>query len=170
MTQEWHPNMRRELLSGLTARAWGLVGGLVMLVFALAFGTLMVGIALSTLGVTSTNPPYFYVTFAVFTTCALLIGRGPFSPIMWVAERREKQERAAGYTTAASATYEKDVAVDVVDPRSRRVIRMAHEPLVESKYFADQQEQIRERLLLVREAALEESLRTEGGSGDRRPW
>lgn len=129
------------------------MGSVLVAVFLASFGILIVGIGLSMAGITSKNPPYFpyfYVTLVVFLTCALLVGRGSFSPMTWVEERREKQERAEGYTTSLSAVYEDDIAVDVVDWRSRRVIRMAHEPLVESKYFADKQAQIRDRIRLVR--------------------
>lgn len=160
MVQEWHPDMRRRLLPGRTAHVWGLVGAVVVGVCLVSFGVLIVGIALSMPGILPKDPPYLYVTLVVFLTCVLLVGRGNFSPMTWIVERREKQERASGYTTALSAVYEDDIAVDVVDWRSRRVIRMAHEPLVESKYFADKQRQIRERIRLVRAVARRESSTT----------
>lgn len=150
MAQQWHPDMRRTLLAGPTARAWQHVGSVLVAAFLTSFGILIVGLALSMVGIAPKDPPYFYVTLVVFLTCVLLVGRGNFSPMMWVAERREKQERAEGYTTSLSGVYEDDIAVDVVDWRSRRVIRMAHEPLVESKYFVDRQNQIRDRIRLVR--------------------
>jgi hypothetical protein len=150
MAQQWHPDMRRRILAGPTARAWQHAGSALVVVFFASFVILIGGLALSMVGSAPKNPPYFYVTLVVFLTCALLVGRGSFSPMTWVVERREKQERAAGYTTALSAVYEDDIAVDVVDWRSRRVIRIAREPLVESKYFADKQAQIRDRIRLVR--------------------
>jgi uncharacterized membrane protein YidH (DUF202 family) len=150
MEQQWHPDMRRRILAGPTAYAWGLVAGVLTAVFLVSFGVLIVGIGLSLAGVVPKDLPYLYVTLVVFLTCVLLVGRSSFSPIMWVVERREKQERANGYTTALRAVYEDDVAVDVVDWRSRRVIRMAHEPLVESKYSVDKRTQIRDRIRLVR--------------------
>lgn len=150
MEQQWHPDMQRRILAGPTARAWQLVGSAIVVVFLVSFGILIVGFALSLVGSAPKDQPHFYGTLVVFLACALLVGRGSFSPMTWAAERREKQERAEGYTTALSAVYEDDIAVDVVDWRSRRVIRIAHEPLVESKYFADKQAQIRDRIRLVR--------------------
>lgn len=147
---QWHPDMRRSILPGPTAHTWGLVAAAVVVVCLVSFGGLIVGIGLSTTGIVPNDPPYLYVPLTVFLTCAILMGRGAFSPMFWVVERREKQERAHGYTTVLSAVYEDDIAVDVVDWRSQRVIRMAHEPLVESKYFADKKTQIRDRIRLVR--------------------
>ncbi len=141
------------MLTGPTAHAWGLAAAVLMTVLLVSFGVLIIGIALSMAGIVPKDLPYLYVTLTVFLTCALLAGRGSFSPIDWFVERREKQERAQGYTTALSGVYEDDIAVDVVDWRSRRVIRMAHEPLVESKYFADKQAQIKDRIRLVRAAS-----------------
>lgn len=150
MTQQWHPEMRRRILAGPTAHTWGLVAAALGALCLVSFGVLIVGIGLSMVGIVPKDPPYLYVTLAVFLTCVLLMGRSSFSPMFWVVERREKQERAHGYTTALSAVYEDDIAVDVVDWRSQRVIRMAHEPLVESKYFVDKQTQIEDRIRLVR--------------------
>ncbi|MEU4383972.1 hypothetical protein [Promicromonospora sp. NPDC023805] len=150
MEQQWHPDMQRRILAGPTARAWQHAGSVLLVVSLASFGILTVGIGLSLVGIVPKDLPYLYVTLVVFLTSVLLVGRGSFSPMMWVVERREKQERAEGYTTALSAVYEDDIAVDVVDWRTRRVIRMAYEPLVESKYFADKQAQIRDRIRLVR--------------------
>jgi hypothetical protein len=145
--------MQRQILPGPTAHAWGLVVAVLLAVWFVSFGVLIIGIGLSLAGVVPKDPPYLYVTLAVFLTCVLLIGRGSFSPAFWVVERREKQERAEGYTTMFRGVYDDDVAVDVVDWRSRRVIRMAHERLVESKYFVDKQTQIEDRIRLVRAGA-----------------
>lgn len=153
MTEQWHPNMKRRVLAGPTAHAWGLAAAVLVAVCVVSFGVLIVGIGLSLAGVAPKNAPYLYVTLVVFLTCVLLVGRSRFSPVFWVVERREKQERAEGYTTALHAVYEDDIAVDVVDARSGRVIRMAHEPLVESKYFVDKQAQIQDRIRLIRAEA-----------------
>ena len=150
MEQQWHPEMRRRILAGPTAHAWGRAAAVLVAVWLVSFGVLIVGTGLSLARILPKDPPYLYVALVVFLTCALLMGRGSFSPMSWVVERREKQERAHGYTTALRAVYEDDIAVDVVDWRSQRVIRMAHEPLVASKYFVDKQTQIRDRIHLVR--------------------
>ena len=145
--------MQRRIIAGPTAHAWGLAATVLVTVCLVSFGVLIVGIGLSLAGIVPKNAPYLYVTLVVFLSSGLLMGRGSFSPMFWVVERREKQERTEGYTTALSAVYEEDLAVDVVDWRSGRVIRMAHEPLVESKYFVDKQTQIQDRIRLVRAGA-----------------
>lgn len=153
MAQQWHPDMQRRILAGPTAHAWGLAAAGLVAVYLASFGALIVGIGLSLAGIVPKNAPFLYVTLVVFLTCVLLVGRSSFSPMFWVVERREKQERAEGYTTALSGVYEDDIAVDAVDWRSGRVIRMAHEPLVESKYFVDKQAQIQDRIRLIRAGA-----------------
>ncbi|GAA2220678.1 hypothetical protein GCM10010413_10030 [Promicromonospora sukumoe] len=153
MAQQWHPDIQRRILPGPTAHAWGLVGAVLIAVCFASFGILIVGVGLSTVGITPNDLPYLYVALVVFLMSVLLIGRGSFSPMFWAVERRQKQERAEGYTTRLNAVYEDDVAVDVVDWRSGRVIRMAHEPLVESKYLVDKQAQIQDRIRLVRAEA-----------------
>lgn len=68
--------------------------------------------------------------------------------------RRERAERAAGYTTRVGHEHADEalVDVDVVDPRSGRVLRLAGEPMPRA-FCNDRAAFMRDRLARVRAAA-----------------
>ncbi|WP_425956076.1 hypothetical protein [Xylanimonas sp. McL0601] len=153
----WHPEIRRELLPGPSARSLGVVSfGVACVTFgAVAFLFTMMFLGATHVIATAEVWPTSVALYS-FSGGALLMGRGRFSPMLWIVEKRSRKERAAGYTTMHHDALEKECPVDVVDVPSRRVIRLAGEHLVESKYAVDQVNQVRERTRQVRQAAQQE--------------
>lgn len=157
---DWHPDIRRELLPGPSAQRLAYVFLAVVCVTSGLCGFMAVMIVLDDLHVIATDETWpVYASLALFLLGALLIGRGTFSPLGLVVEKQARQERAAGYTTQRSDAFDVECPVDVVDASSRRVIRLAGEPLVESKYDVDRVNQIRDRTRQVREAERQERAR-----------
>ncbi|MFI6428090.1 hypothetical protein [Promicromonospora sp. NPDC050880] len=146
-TQEWHPDIRRDLVPGRSAWFWGQVWRvtgvawiplMTMTLFAAVYG----------------SPAYVIVSLAVWGLCAVLFGvRNLGSPLTWLEGRQEQAERAAGYTTAVGTRVADEdlVDVDVVDPRSGRVIRLAGEHMPRA-FFNDRAAFMRDRLRRVRAA------------------
>ncbi len=127
----WHQEIPRELLPGPSARSLRLASFAVIGAGATAFVVLAAMFPFATTGVIANPDGWpFWVALVVFISSAFLVGRGSFSPLDRVVEKRTRRERAAGYTTERHAALEKECPVDVVDARSRRVIRLAGEPVV----------------------------------------
>ena len=117
----WHPQMTRQLRPGPSARWWEHA-------FTALFGTAGVFLAAACLAlVLPGEPPWALPAIYAFLSCALLLGRGTLSPMLWIVDRRIEAEYAAGYATSTAAWYDDGAPVEVVDPRSRRVIRLAGE-------------------------------------------
>lgn len=97
------------------------------------------------------TPAYFFVSGAVWLVCVLLFGQMSGGPLTWLEERRERAEAAAGYTTTVGVALADEVMVelDVVDPRSARVIRLAGEQMPKA-FFNNRRAFMRERIRQVR--------------------
>lgn len=145
----WSPDAHRRLLRGASARAVAATGGAVVLIALTAFVVFLV-VLFTPLG--DGEPDWVFADVAVMLTCALLIGRDGFSPMLWAAARRTEAEYAAGYATTSDAWTARTAPVDVVDPRSKRVVRPAGDPL----RYAEEKRQhrlIRQRVRAARAAA-----------------
>lgn len=162
----WHPGIRRELVPGPSAHRLSCVSAAIMLVTCAAFGLVTGAMILDGLHVIASDETWpVHTSLAVFLLGGFLTGRGTFSPLTLVVQKRASKERAAGYTTERSSALDTECPVDVVDASSRRVIRRAGELLVESEYDVDRVNQIRDRIRQVREAERQERAR----GRERRP-
>lgn len=150
---EWHPDIRRDLVPGRSAQFWGQVWrGVGAAWFLLMILTLLLAVNIEAAG----TPAYFLVSGSVWLVCVVLFGTRGGGPLDWLEERRKRAESAAGYTTAVGVDIADEVMVelDVVDPRSARVIRLAGEQMPKV-FFNDRQAFMRERLRQVRAVAEE---------------
>ncbi|MGW2090632.1 hypothetical protein [Promicromonospora sukumoe] len=148
---EWHPDMRRDVLPGPSAQLWGQVWrGAAVAWVPLLVVTLFAAVRAEDEG----TPVYLFVSFAVWLVCATLVGGRGLAPLTWLEGRRQRIEAAAGYTTSLGDDIADEalVELDVVDPRSGRVIRLAGEQMPRA-FFNDRQAFMRDRLRRVRAAA-----------------
>jgi hypothetical protein len=141
----WHPQMTRELLRGPSARWWERAFVSLLALTGLLF--VVVSAAFFVPGEPSWGLPAVFA----FLTCAAFVGRAPFSPVLWIADRRVAAEYAAGYATSTTAWFDVDAPVDVIDPRSGRVIRPAGEPADADR--STQKQLLTERVRRSRDAA-----------------
>jgi hypothetical protein len=136
---------------GRTAQFWGRVWHGV----GVAWVPLMIVMLLFAVNIEAAGTPaYFLVSGSVWMVCVLLFGTTGGGPLTWLEGRRERAERAAGYTTTVGIAIADEVMVelDVVDPRSARVIRLAGERMPKA-FFNDRQAFMRERIRQVRAVA-----------------
>lgn len=156
MADEWHPDMRRDLVPGHSAQFWGRWwGGVGVAWVPLMVLTLLTAVNIEAAG----TPAYFYVSIVLWGVCAALFGSRGGGPLTWLESRKERAEAALGYTTKVGVSEADEVMVelDVVDPRSARVIRLAGERMPKA-FFNDRGAFMRDRLRQVR-AMAEESPR-----------
>lgn len=149
-TGEWHPDIRRDLVPGLTAQFWGQVWRGV----GVAWVPLMIVTLLLAVNIDAAGTSAYLVSGAVWLVCVLLFGGRGGGPLTWLEEHRKRAESAAGYTTAVGVATADEVMVelDVVDPRSARVIRLADERMPKA-FFNDRQSFMRDRIRQVRAVA-----------------
>ncbi len=148
---EWHPDMRRDVLPGPSAQLWGQVWrGAVLAWVPLLVVTLFAAVRAEDAG----TPVYLLVSLAVWLVCVTLVGLRGLKPLTWLEDRRQRIEAAAGYTTTLGDDIadEAMVELDVVDPRSARVIRLAGEQMPRA-FFNDRQAFMRDRRRRVRAVA-----------------
>ena len=151
MAGEWHPDIRRDLVPGLPAQFWGQVWrGVGVAWVLLMIVTLLLAVNIDDAG----TPVYCLVSAVLWFVCVVLFGGRGGGPLTWLEGRRERAESAAGYTTTVGVAIADEVMVelDVVDPRSARVIRLAGERMPKA-FFNDRQAFMRERIRQVRAVA-----------------
>lgn len=152
---EWHPDMRRDVLPGPSAQLWGQVWrGAAVAWVPLFVVTLFAAVRAEDEG----TPVYFLVWLSVWLVCVMLVGARGLAPLTWLEDRRQRIEAAAGYTTTLGDDIADEVMVelDVVDPRSGRVIRLAGERMPRA-FFNDRQAFMSDRRRRVRETARQRS-------------
>jgi hypothetical protein len=126
VTTGWHPGIKRDLLLGVSARSLASVESWSL---GVCFGSLGVAVPLWLLHYDLWTLPFYAIS-----AIALLVSR--FVDPM--ERSRAHKEATAGYTTLRSGAND----VDLVDDRSRQLIRFAHEVVSE--------DELRLRLRMVR--------------------
>lgn len=126
VTTGWHPGIKRDLLPGVSAHSLASIDSWSL---GVCFGSLAVAVPLWLMHYDLWTLPFY-----VISVTALLVSRF----IDPMESSRAHKEAKAGYTTLRSGAND----VDLVDVRSRQLIRFAHEVVSE--------DELRLRLQMVR--------------------
>lgn len=145
----WHPDLRRDLVPGASARFWGQVHRAAITAMALLTFAALLSVV-PALG----SPTYIAVVLPAWAVSAVLVGTRFGGPLTMIEAHRLRAEATAGYTTKVGIERADEalVELDVVDPRSGRVLRLAGERMPRA-FFNDRAAFMRDRLRRVRAAA-----------------
>lgn len=126
MTSGWYAGIKRELLSGASARS---LASLESWSLGVCFGSLGIAVPLWLLHYDLWTLPFY-----VLSALALLVNK----TVDPMERSRTQKEASAGYTTLRSGSND----LDLVDDRSSYIVRLANEAVSESE--------LRRRLRIVR--------------------
>jgi hypothetical protein len=120
VTDEWHPNIRRRMLSGVSAHRLSAVGG-----WCLGIGIVCLVVGLALLWVA--DQPILAAVIALPGALGVTEAR----VLDTMSSTRAAREHAAGYTTLVQGTGPADVGH--VDPRTGRLVSFAGEDLTDDE-------------------------------------
>lgn len=132
---------RIELAPGPSVSAMERLGGVVVAAFLLAVPVALVGALLPG---PSDESWVVRSAMATFFVSAFMVGASFYSPLLLATAQRGYAEYALGYTTARAAWTNRETPLDVVDAKTRRVVRPAGEALLRTT-LGDQQKRLLQR-------------------------